>query len=71
MDQDDLNLSKINQLNTRILTHEAHCEERWKTIFSRLDHMEAKMERIQTTLLAATGTVIMFLGGIILTLVSG
>lgn len=71
MDQEELNQFKINQLNTRILTHETQCEERWKTIFSRLDHMEDKMERIQTTLLAATGTVIMFLGGIILTLVNG
>ena len=70
MDQNDLNLTKINQLNTRLLTHEAQCEERWKTIFQRLDHMESKMERIQTSLLAATGTVIMFLGGIILTLVN-
>ena len=71
MDQSDLNLNKLNQLNTRFLTHEAQCEERWKTIFARLEVLEEKMDRLQTMLLVATGTVILFLGGIILTLVNG
>ena len=47
MDQNDLNLNKLNQLNTRFLTHEAQCEERWKTIFARLEILEKKMDPAQ------------------------
>jgi len=71
MDQNDLNLSKLNQLNTKFLTHETQCEERWKTIFVRLEILERKMDKLYTMSLAATGTVVVFLGGIILTLLSG
>ena len=71
MDQNDLNLSKLNQLNTKFLTHETQCEERWKTIFGRLEILEKKMDKLYTMSLAATGTVVVFLGGIILTLLSG
>ena len=71
MDQNDLNLSKLNQLNTKFLTHETQCEERWKTIFVRLEILEKKMDKLYTMTLAATGTVVVFLGGIILTLLSG
>ena len=51
--------------------HEAQCEERWKTIFLRLEVMEQKMDKLTSMLLTATGTVIIFLGGIILTLLNG
>ena len=71
MDQNDLNLSKLNQLNTKFLTHETQCEERWKTIFVRLEILEKKMDKLYTMSLAATGTVVVFLGGIFLTLLSG
>ena len=71
MDQNALNLSKLNQLNTKFLTHETQCEERWKTIFVRLEILEKKMDKLYTMSLAATGTVVVFLGGIILTLLSG
>jgi len=71
MDQNDLNLNKLNQLNTKFLTHETQCEERWKTIFARLEILEKKMDKLYTMSLAATGTVVVFLGGIILTLLSG
>lgn len=64
MEQPDL-----NELHTKFSTHEAQCEERWKTIFRRLEGIEAKMDRLQFLLLGATGTVILFLGGIILKLV--
>ena len=64
MEQPDL-----NELHTKFSTHEAQCEERWKTIFGRLEGIEAKMDRLQFLLLGTTGTVILFLGGIILKLV--
>ena len=62
---DDVNLK------TRFASHEAQCEERWKTIFLRLEVMEQKMDKLTNMLLTATGTVIIFLGGIILTLLNG
>ena len=58
-------------LNTRFAKHEAQCEERWKTIFLRLEVMEHKMDKLTNMLLTATGTVLLFLGGIILTLLNG
>jgi hypothetical protein len=58
-------------LKTRFASHEAQCEERWKTIFLRLEVMEQKMDKLTSMLLTATGTVIIFLGGIILTLLNG
>ncbi len=58
-------------LNSRFSAHEAQCEERWKTIFIRLESMEKKMDKLQSVMFTATGTVIMFLGGIILTLLNG
>ena len=64
MEQPDL-----NELHTKFAAHEVQCEERWKTIFGRLEDIEAKMDRLQFLLLGATGTVILFLGGIILKLV--
>jgi len=66
----DLTPSEV-ELATKFAKHEAQCEERWKTIFARLEFMEKKMDTLQTMLLAATGTVIIFLGGIILTLLNG
>tara|TARA_R110000787_G_scaffold77693_1_gene170664 strand:- start:5467 stop:5670 length:204 start_codon:yes stop_codon:yes gene_type:complete len=66
----DLTPSEV-ELTTKFATHEAQCEERWKTIFLRLEVMEQKMDRLQSMLMTATGTVIIFLGGIILTLLNG
>tara|TARA_R110000744_G_C19163759_1_gene540793 strand:- start:91 stop:294 length:204 start_codon:yes stop_codon:yes gene_type:complete len=66
----DLTPSEV-ELTTKFAKHEAQCEERWKTIFLRLEVMEQKMDRLQSMLMTATGTVILFLGGIILTLLNG
>ena len=62
----------FNELYTKFTAHEVQCaERRWKTIFVRLEDIEKKMDKLQTMLLGATGTVIIFLGGIILTLLNG
>ena len=57
-----------NDIHSRLTAHKAQCEERWKTIFHRLEDLEAKLDRLQFMLLGATGTVVVFLSGIILTL---
>ena len=58
------------RLNERFASHEAQCEERWKTVFVRLEGMEKKMDKLHSLSLTATGTVILFLAGIILTLLN-
>ena len=58
------------ELTTRFSAHEAQCEERWKTVFARLEVMEKKMDKLHSLSLTATGTVILFLGGIIITLLN-
>ena len=64
-------LLTTNEIAQKFASHEAQCEERWKTIFMRLESMEKKMDTLQNMMIAATGTVILFLGGIILTLLNG
>ena len=58
------------ELTLRFSAHEAQCAERWKTVFARLGTMEKKMDKLQSLMLTATGTVILFLGGIIITLLN-
>ena len=64
-------LLTTNEVAQKFASHEAQCEERWKTIFMRLEGMEKQMDTLQNMLLAATVTVILFLGVIILTLLNG
>ena len=35
---------ELNELYTKFAAHEVQCEERWKTIFARLERMDAKMD---------------------------
>ena len=44
----------IDELTIAFKKHEAQCEERWKTIFNR-------MNRIEAILLGATGAVLLLL----------
>ena len=44
----------IEQLTVAFKQHEAQCDERWKTIFNR-------MNRIERILLGATGAVLLLL----------
>ena len=47
------------------MSHEVQCEERWKTNFSRLGEIERQLRRIETTIRAGGATTILFLAGII------
>ena len=58
-----------DKIHVRLAAHESQCEERWKTVFVRLEHIEIKMDKLQGLLLTATGTVVVFLCGIIVTLI--
>jgi hypothetical protein len=46
------------------------CEERWKTCFQRLEDVETSLNRIETRMVRIGGTVIMFLAGVIVTLLT-
>ena len=51
----------IKDLERALAVHERECEERWKTIFRRLERQERQIDRIENILIAACGAII--LGG--------
>lgn len=59
------NIERIHLLESRMAAHEAQCEERWKTTFNRLDEIGEHLERIESRVLAASATVILFLLGLV------
>ena len=61
---------KINDLEKGLFAHEVMCEERWKTCFQRLEDVENSLNRIETRMVRIGGTVIMFLAGVIVTLLT-
>ena len=61
---------KVNDLEKGLYSHEVQCEERWKTCFSRLTDVEDSLNRIETRMMSIGGTVIMFLAGVIITLIT-
>lgn len=67
MDQEN----RINDLELEMARHEAQCEERWKTTFNRLDDIEDGLKRIENRIMVAGGSIIIFLAGVIVTLLMG
>jgi len=59
---------KVHELELFMATHDAQCEERWKTTFNRLEEIEETLERIEGKLLHAAGAAIIFLGGLVVTM---
>ena len=67
MDQENI----INDLELEMARHEAQCEERWKTTFNRLNDIEDGLKRIENRIMVAGGSIIVFLAGVIVTLLMG
>ena len=65
MDQEN----RINDLELEMARHEAQCEERWKTTFNRLNDIEDGLKRIENRIMVAGGSIIIFLAGVILSLI--
>ena len=63
--------NRINDLELEMARHEAQCEERWKTTFNRLDDIEDSLKRIENRIMVAGGSIIIFLAGVIVTLLVG
>tara|TARA_Y100000004_G_scaffold63946_1_gene71757 strand:- start:540 stop:746 length:207 start_codon:yes stop_codon:yes gene_type:complete len=60
----------LNEIERRLSIHEAQCEERWKTIFSRMEGQEAQLKRMENILIGIAGTIIAGGGSVILTILS-
>ncbi len=61
---------KVTDLEKGLYAHEVMCEERWKTCFQRLEDVENSLNRIETRMTHMGGTVILFLAGVLVTLIT-
>ena len=66
MEQND----RINVIEINMLAHEVQCDERWKTCFQRLEDLETSLNRVESRMLSMGGTVILFLAGVLVTLIT-
>ena len=56
---------QVTHIESELQIHAVQCEERWKTIFERMDSVEETLERMEGRIIAASGTIILFLLGLI------
>lgn len=63
--------SRWEQLEMETKTHIVQCEERWKTNFNRLDNIDESLRKIETRTIAVGGGLIVFLAGLIVTILTG
>ena len=61
---------KITELEKGLYAHEVQCEERWKTCFQRLEDLETSLNRVESRMVSMGGTVILFLAGVLVTLIT-
>lgn len=66
----DLN-DRVREIEIEMAQHDAQCEERWKTTFNRLMDIEGGIKRMENRLIVGAGSVILFLAGVIVTLLMG
>ncbi len=62
--------NRITELEKSLYAHEIQCDERWKTCFQRLEDLETGISRIEARMLTMGGTMIMFLAGVLVTLLT-
>jgi hypothetical protein len=60
--------SRVREIEIEMAQHDAQCEERWKTTFNRLLGIEDTMKQMESRLLVGAGSMILFLAGVIVTL---
>jgi len=63
------NDDQINKIKLELTAHEVQCEERWKTTFNRLDDIDGKLDRMEQRQLHMGGAIILFLAGLVVTLI--
>tara|TARA_Y100000389_G_C17124533_1_gene347132 strand:+ start:50 stop:304 length:255 start_codon:yes stop_codon:yes gene_type:complete len=59
---------RVREIEIEMAQHDAQCEERWKTTFNRLLGIEDAMKQMESRLLVGAGSMIIFLAGVIVTL---
>lgn len=59
----------INQIERRLAIHEAQCEERWKTIFKRMEEQESQLTRMENIMIGIAGAVICGGASVVITMV--
>ena len=59
---------KIHELELFMASHDAQCEERWKTTFNRLEEIDETLERIESKLITVAGGALIFLSGLVVTM---
>jgi hypothetical protein len=59
---------KIHELEVFMASHDAQCEERWKTTFNRLEEIDETLERIEGKLITVAGGTLIFLSGLVVTM---
>ncbi len=61
---------EIQNLKAELAKLEAIVAERWKTAFRRFDEMESSIQRIEQILIGGAGAALLFMAGLIVTLVT-
>ena len=61
--------TKLDELELKTETHIIQCEERWKTIFARVEGVENRLDKMHHLILGGGATTILFLLGILSTLI--
>jgi|TARA_X000001382_G_scaffold127776_1_gene116196 hypothetical protein len=56
---------QVNHIESELQVHAIQCEERWKTIFARIEDVESTLQRMEGRIIGASGVIIMFLLGLI------
>jgi hypothetical protein len=59
---------RVRDIEIEMAQHDAQCEERWKTTFNRLMDIEDGIKRMENRLVMGAGSMILFLAGVIVTL---
>jgi hypothetical protein len=59
---------RVREIEVEMAQHEAQCEERWKTTFNRLQDIEDGLKKLENRIITASGSIIVFLAGVIITL---
>ena len=61
---------QIDHVASDLAVHEAQCEERWRTTFTRLDSIDKALHKMEGRMVKMAGTIIMFLAGVIVALLN-
>jgi hypothetical protein len=56
---------QVELIESELQIHATQCEERWKTIFERMESVEETLARMENRIITASGVIIMFLLGLI------